>query len=162
MANTTASPAFSRTIERMFADASRDDLSAEPELPSGRNAWADAAAAERFSAFSDYYLPISREAGSLLYVLARAIRPDTVVEFGTSFGISTMFLAAAVTDNGSGSVLTTELLEPRLAPGALVAADDITHSNMADYPRHVRDPDGGYVTTSFPVEDGIEVSSWTG
>jgi predicted O-methyltransferase YrrM len=28
-------------------------------------------------------------------------RPDTVVEFGTSFGISTIYLAAAVTDNGA-------------------------------------------------------------
>jgi hypothetical protein len=31
------------------------------------------------------------------------------VEFGTSFGISTIHLAAAVTDNGTGHVVTTEL-----------------------------------------------------
>ena len=33
----------------------------------------------------------------------------TVVEFGMSFGISTIHLAAAVRDNGSGRVITTEL-----------------------------------------------------
>lgn len=38
-----------------------------------------------------------------------ASRPETVVEFGASFGISTIHLAAAVTDNGTGHVVTTEL-----------------------------------------------------
>jgi predicted O-methyltransferase YrrM len=36
------------------------------------------------------------------------------VEFGTSFGISTMYLAAAVTDNGTGRVVTTELSERKI------------------------------------------------
>ena len=36
-------------------------------------------------------------------------RAETVVEFGTSFGVSTLWLAAAVHDNGGGRVLTTEL-----------------------------------------------------
>ncbi len=54
------------------------------------------------------------------------------------------------------------LLEPRLAPGALVAADDITHPGMTDYLDYVRDPASGYVTVAFPVEDGMEISSWTG
>jgi predicted O-methyltransferase YrrM len=37
------------------------------------------------------------------------------VEFGTSFGISTLFLAAAVTDNGAGHVVTTELSDKKAA-----------------------------------------------
>jgi predicted O-methyltransferase YrrM len=52
-------------------------------------------------------------------------------------------------------------LEPKLAPGALVAADDITHASMAGYLDYVRDPANGYVTVAFPVEDGMELSSWT-
>jgi hypothetical protein len=79
-------------------------------------------------------------AGKLLYALVRAIRPETVVEFGTSFGISTIYLAS----------------------GALVAADDITHASMAEYLDYIRDPASGYVTVAFPVEDGMEISSWTG
>lgn len=36
------------------------------------------------------------------------------MEFGTSFGISTIYLAAAVTDNGTGRVVTTELSERKV------------------------------------------------
>jgi hypothetical protein len=54
------------------------------------------------------------------------------------------------------------LLEPVLSPGALVAADDNTHASLAEYLGYVRDPASGYVTVSFPVEDGVEISSWTG
>ena len=49
-----------------------------------------------------------------------------------------------------------------IAPGALVAADDITHTTMADYLEYVRDPANGYISVAFPVEDGMEISSWTG
>jgi predicted O-methyltransferase YrrM len=55
------------------------------------------------------------------------------------------------------------LLEPRLAPGALVVADDVdSHASMGDYLAYVRDPVNGYVSIAFPVEDGMEVSCWTG
>ena len=50
------------------------------------------------------------------------------------------------------------LLEPKLTPGALVAADDITNAGMTDYLAYVRDPASGYVTVAFPVEDGMEIS----
>ena len=190
-----------------------------PPPPPGLGSWHEAPAAERADAFQDLYIPISAEAGRLLYALVRAIRPQTVVEFGTSFGISTIYLAAAVTDNGTGHVYSTELsskkiataqanlkeagiaeavtilegdalrtladvagpvglvlldgwkdlclpvlrlLEPKLAPGALVAADDITHAGMAAYLDFIRDPASGYVSVPFPVGDGMEISSWTG
>jgi predicted O-methyltransferase YrrM len=202
----------------MFAEAARDGEHAPPP-PSGLSSWAEAPALDRSNAMQDFYIPISPEAGQLLYALVRAIRPQTVVEFGTSFGISTIYLAAAVTDNGIGRVVTTELserkvkaaqsnleqtgldgavtilegdaletladipgpievvlldgwknlclpvlrlLEPKLAPGALVAADDNSHAGMAGYLEYIRDPANGYVTVSFPVEDGVEISSWTG
>jgi predicted O-methyltransferase YrrM len=54
------------------------------------------------------YLPVGREFGNLLYALARSSKSKTVVEFGTSFGISTIFLASAIRDNGDGKVITTE------------------------------------------------------
>src|SRR6185503_12856487 len=41
--------------------------------------------------------------------LAASAAPGTFVEFGTSFGISTIYLAAAVRDRGAGRVITTEL-----------------------------------------------------
>jgi len=190
-----------------------------PPPPDGARSWHEAPAAMRAEAYEDIYIPISAEAGRLLYALARAIRPQTVVEFGTSFGISTIYLAAAVADNGTGHVFTTELsgkkiaaaqanleeagvagavtildgdalrtladvagpiglvlldgwkdlclpvlrlLEPKLAPGALLAADDISHAGMAPYLDFIRDPRSGYVSVPFPVDDGMEISSWTG
>lgn len=64
---------------------------------------------DRADAMSDIYMPITREAGRLVYSLVRASRPNTVVEFGMSLGISALHLAAAVRDNGGGRVVTTEL-----------------------------------------------------
>lgn len=70
---------------------------------------AKASAQERADALSDFYLPVTPDAGQLLYALVRATRPATVVEFGMSLGISAIHLAAAVRDNGTGRVVTTEL-----------------------------------------------------
>jgi predicted O-methyltransferase YrrM len=42
------------------------------------------------------------------YMLCRALRARRVVEIGTSFGVSTHYLAAAVRDNGGGVVIATE------------------------------------------------------
>jgi predicted O-methyltransferase YrrM len=134
-----------------------------------------------------FYLPISADAGRLLYALVRASRPDTVVEFGTSFGISTIYLAAAVADNGRGRVITTELSSTKAeaarsnlrqagvdGPVTVLVGD--ARQTLADLGGpiglvlldgwkdldYVRDPDNGYVTVAFPVEDGMEISSWTG
>jgi predicted O-methyltransferase YrrM len=59
--------------------------------------------------FHDLYLPVSREQGAMLYLIARAIQARRIVEFGSSFGISTIYLAAAIRDNGTGEVIGSEL-----------------------------------------------------
>lgn len=55
------------------------------------------------------YIPIDPTQGRALYQIARARGARRIVEFGTSFGISTLYLAAAVRDNGGGKVITTEM-----------------------------------------------------
>jgi len=60
-------------------------------------------------AMKDFFIPVSPEQGQLLYLTARALDARTVVEFGTSFGISTIYLAAAVKDNGGGRVYGSEI-----------------------------------------------------
>lgn len=219
MPNTLAAAPAEAVLARLFAATAAQEDDQMPAPPPGRASWAEASAAELAEALQDAYIPISAAAGKLLYALIRASRPDTVVEFGTSFGISTIFLAAAVTDNGTGHVVTTELsskkvhaaganlreagveaavtildgdalqtlaglpgpvglvlldgwkdlclpvlrlLEPKLTPGALVAADDTNGPAMGDYLAYIRDPASGYVTVAFPVEDGMEISCWTG
>ncbi len=76
---------------------------------------ANASAQERADALSDIYMPVTPDAGRLLYALVRAARPSTVVEFGMSLGISAIHLASAVRDNGSGRVVTTELSAAKVA-----------------------------------------------
>jgi predicted O-methyltransferase YrrM len=57
----------------------------------------------------DVYMPISPDVGRLLYILARTRNAKLVVEFGTSFGISGIHLAAALRDAGGGRLIATEL-----------------------------------------------------
>jgi predicted O-methyltransferase YrrM len=68
-----------------------------------------------YARLKDAALPVSRETGRLLYMLARSSGARTVVEFGTSFGISTLHLGAALRDNGGGRLITTELEPSKLS-----------------------------------------------
>lgn len=102
-------------LDRLFASAEQDEAAerrAAAALPSG---FQPDTSQERADYFAEVYMPVSPEGGRLLYSLVRATRPRTVVEFGTSFGISTLYLAAAVRDNGVGRVLTTEMSAPKIA-----------------------------------------------
>jgi predicted O-methyltransferase YrrM len=94
---------------------STEQMSRLRERPGDFDHLATASAQERADAFSDFYLPITPEAGRLLYALVRAARPSTVVEFGMSLGISAIHLASAVRDNGTGRVVTTELSAAKVA-----------------------------------------------
>jgi len=70
-----------------------------------------------YSALKDEALAVSRETGRLLYMLARSSRARSIVEFGTSFGVSALHLAAALRDNGGGRLITSEF-EPSKAARA--------------------------------------------
>jgi len=107
MANTLRTPQVRTVLDRLFAAAAQDD-----ETPRWRRpglSWETATAQERAEASESAYMPISWQGGELLYVLVRAKRPNTVIEFGTSYGISSVYLAAAIADNGTGHVVSTEL-----------------------------------------------------
>jgi predicted O-methyltransferase YrrM len=84
---------------------------------------AEATAQERADALSEFYLPVTPDAGRLIYSLVRASRPATVVEFGMSLGISAIHLASAVRDNGTGRVVTTELSADKVAAATRNFAD---------------------------------------
>jgi predicted O-methyltransferase YrrM len=66
--------------------------------------------------FADKLVALDREKGQFCYQLCRSLRAARVVEAGTSFGVSTLYLAAAVRDNQveSGVVIGTEH-EPKKA-----------------------------------------------
>ncbi len=54
-------------------------------------------------------MPVSREQGEFLYRIARACRPKRIVEFGTSFGISSLYFGAALRDQIFGHLVGTEI-----------------------------------------------------
>lgn len=63
----------------------------------------------------DMMIPIHASQGAFLYLLARSIRARTVVEFGTSYGVSTIYFAAAIRDNGeTGKVIGTEFVPEKV------------------------------------------------
>src|SRR6185295_9485324 len=71
---------------------------------------------------SDKLVALDRDKAEFCYQVCRALRARRVVEAGTSFGVSTLFLAAAVRDNlradgGQGVVIGTEF-EPAKAGAA--------------------------------------------
>jgi predicted O-methyltransferase YrrM len=81
-----------------------------------------------YGRLKDLPLPISRETGTMLYMLARSSRARSIVEFGTSFGISTLHLAAALRDNGGGRLITTEFEPSKVAR----ARDNLTAGGVID------------------------------
>lgn len=112
MTTTLQDPRVASTLDRMYTE-SKNQMSLLRE----RRGTFDRpmTTQERTEAMSEFYIPVTPEAGRLLYSLVRATRPATVVEFGMSFGISAVHLAAAVRDNGTGRVVTTELSDTKIA-----------------------------------------------
>lgn len=105
------SPAISSLIDRLFTEADAVEEAYDRQMadvpPEVRNA--DRADYRRFyGRLKEQPLAVSRETGVLLYMLARATGARTIVEFGTSFWISTIHLAAALRENGGGRLIGTE------------------------------------------------------
>jgi predicted O-methyltransferase YrrM len=80
----------------------------------------------------DLWIPVSRETGVLLYMLARSSGARSVVEFGTSFGISTMYLASALRDNGGGTLITSEF-EPSKVERARAHLAEASLSDLVEF-----------------------------
>ena len=108
---TLTQPTLSILLDRLFAesDALEDVFRREMESLSPEQRAADRADYRQFYArLKDHPLPISRTTGKLLYLLARSVGARNIIEFGTSFGISTLHLAAALRDNGGGRLIGSE------------------------------------------------------
>ncbi|NEW85954.1 methyltransferase [Rhodopseudomonas sp. WA056] len=157
---------------------------------------------------ADHFLAISPAYGRFLYAIVRARRATRIVEFGTSMGISTIYLAAALRDNGGGRLIGSELeptkvtrarahldaagladlveiregdaldtlkdvggdvdilsidgafslylpvlklVEPRLAPGAVILGENAFAQDYLDY---VRAPANGYFSRPLDIDEG--------
>lgn len=106
-------------LTRLYADAAHADPPAFAAARAPVEAAGLVTAAREYQRFfglmKDAYMAVEPDFGRLLYMLARARRATTIVEFGTSFGISGIFLAAALRDNGGGRLITTELEPTKVA-----------------------------------------------
>ena len=81
-----------------------------------------------YARVKDVHMPVSRDTGKLLYMLARGNGAKAIVEFGTSFALSTIHLAAALRDNGGGVLVGTELEPTKLAH----ARENLRAAGLAD------------------------------
>lgn len=209
MTATLNQPKYASIINRLFADSQLDAQRRQGISPS------DYPIEERADACQDFYLSVAPESGRLLYSLVRAVKPTIIVEYGMSYGISTLHLAAAVRDNGTGHIITTEMsshklaaaratfteagvsdlitvlegdaratletvrgpvqfvlldgwpdldltiikiLEPVLAPGALIVGDNVNLDPNRTYLDYVHGPESGYVSTALPLDKGLELA----
>jgi predicted O-methyltransferase YrrM len=129
-------------LERLFAEADeaasglRAMAAALPQGELARLMRSKTDYVDFYARLKDQPLPVSRTTGALLYMLARNAGAWTVVEYGTSFGISTLHLAAALRDNGGGRLITCEFEPSKVARARanLVAGglDDLVEIRAGD------------------------------
>lgn len=132
-------------LERLFDEADQVEVPAMTAFAAlsaperARMLSSKTAYREIYAQLKEAAIPVSRATGTLLYMLARSAKARVIVEFGTSFGISTLHLAAALHDNGGGQLITTEF-EPskvqraraNLAAGGLLDLVDIREGDALD------------------------------
>jgi predicted O-methyltransferase YrrM len=64
--------------------------------------------------YAGYGFSIAPEQGDLIYLLCRATGAKRVVDFATSIGMSALYFAAAMRDNGGGLVIGSELVPEKV------------------------------------------------
>lgn len=132
--NTLTTPPVAPLLERLF-----DAAAAQSPMHSAEFANLSQQDLERlmrskteyqdfYARLKDFPLAVSQDTGALLYMLARSCKARTVVEFGTSFGISTLHLAAALRDNGGGLLITSEFESSKVAQ----ARDNLIAGGLLD------------------------------
>ena len=112
-------PNVRAVLERLHSRAKADGLKAAlkigPTMVLERIFGKKSSPKVEYHKLEDIAIPITREQGVFSYLVARSISASRIVEFGTSFGVSTIYLAAAVRDNGGGIVIGSEFVETKAA-----------------------------------------------
>jgi predicted O-methyltransferase YrrM len=80
-----------------------------------------------FAIRDEFLLPVGAEVGAFLHALILAKRPARILELGTSYGYSTLFLADAAKAVGA-TVITMELADYKQA----FAREHLTKAGLAD------------------------------
>ncbi len=108
--------------------------------------------------YADYGFSIHPQQGDLIYLLCRAQGARRVAEFATSVGMSALYFAAAMRDNGGGKVIGSELVPEKVATARrnFMAAGlaDLVEIRQGDARETLRDLGG-------PI-DFLLVDGWPG
>ena len=129
--NTLASAPLAPLLDQLFAEA---DKATSPVMAAlsrderERLMYSKTEYLDFYGRLKDLWLPVSRQTGELLYMLARSTKARIIVEFGTSFGISTLYLAAALRDNGGGRLISSEFEVSKVAR----ARQNLVEAGLAD------------------------------
>jgi predicted O-methyltransferase YrrM len=130
--NSLKSDPTRRVLDRLHAEARRDlfrFLSMIPRFLAGFTMRKSLFEIMTPESMKDCYIPVSREQGAFLYLTARALRAKNVIEFGTSFGISTIYIAAALRDNGEGRVIGSEIEPSKFSR----ATENLKEAGLSEY-----------------------------
>jgi predicted O-methyltransferase YrrM len=111
------SSAQEEAMRSYLAGQESESTDTEQELQDERQFWLDKLVA------------LEPDKARFCYGLCRALNARRIVEAGTSFGVSTLYLAAAIRDNGGGSVVGTES-EP---PKASAARNHFSEAGLSVY-----------------------------
>ncbi|WP_341316405.1 class I SAM-dependent methyltransferase [Paraburkholderia sp. IMGN_8] len=112
-------------------------------------------------AFADYGFSIHPDQGDLIYLLCRGLGAKRVVDFATSVGMSAIYFAAAIRDNGGGLVIGSEFVPAKVE----VARRNLEDAGLADYAdirvgdaretlRNLGDPIDFALIDGWPVPEG--------
>lgn len=111
--------------------------------------------------FADYGFSIHPEQGDLIYLLCRAMKATRVVDFATSVGMSSIYFAAAMRDNGGGQVVGAELVPAKaatayrnLAAAGLDAYVDIRIGDARETLKEVGGPVDFVLIDGWPLAEG--------
>jgi len=133
-------------------------LQASERRPSGGGPRGNTFASRDPHAYAERGFSISRDQGELIYLLCRGIRATRVAEFATSIGMSTLYFAAAMRDNGGGAVIGSEIVPAKV----LTAKRNLAEAGLADY-AEIREGDARQTLRDLggPV-DFILIDGWPG
>ena len=109
MTNSLRLPEAQFVLERLRTLADTRNETIIQQVRGNEAAWDAANSQQKAAMLRDVLLPVSRDAGRFVYAVARSISAKRVVEFGQSFGVSTIYFAAAMKDNG-GKLVISELV----------------------------------------------------
>lgn len=89
---------------------------------------ADAETSETLNVREACWASVSPSWGALLYALTREVRPAWALELGTNLGISTAYIAAGLSANGAGMLVSGDASRERLS----LAVETLQKTGVAD------------------------------